>query len=189
MKPDSHTAENLRYLLWQRNIPKDQWAECLKEWIGCDRYRADALLTGTRRPSSEEQNKIARITEVSEEDLRLTRLLTAEEILRGNVQYLLNSLERGKQKTLARYTGASEVTVSRWHTGAQLPTKGEYLDGLRRYFGLPADIDLKDEPLFLSLSPIGDKQRREWLCAQIHQLRPETLRRLFPALERLLREP
>ncbi len=58
---------------------------------------------------------------------------------------------------------------------------------IKVYFGLPTAVDLETIPLFLELSPVGSYEQRAWLRQRIEELDDETLRVLFPALEKLLR--
>jgi len=65
------------------------------------------------------------------------------------------------------------------------PGSGE-LPLLRGHSALPRETDLRIEPLFLSPSPVGAREQRDWLSDRIDRLEAETLRDLFPALERIL---
>jgi hypothetical protein len=53
---------------------------------------------------------------------------------------------------------------------------------------LNRDVDLERDPLFLSPYPLTERDQRRWLREQIDRLDAETLRVLFPAFKRLLRE-
>jgi hypothetical protein len=57
---------------------------------------------------------------------------------------------------------------------------------LAQFCGLAPGVKLEEEPLFLSLEPTSDAERRAWLRMRIDRLDAATLALLFPALERLL---
>jgi hypothetical protein len=182
-------TENLRYLLWRsENLKREDWARRLAEWAKCEFQRAKELLRGAN-PSIEEQESIAAAVERSEGDLRHSRLIEDEgvDILRNNVLHLLESLEHGEQGRLAKAIGVDEDTVTSWKAGQGIRLNN--LMALSAYFGLKSNVDLRTNPIFLELTPFGDMARRRRLQSHIDQLEPDSLQDLFPALERLLREP
>lgn len=185
------TSENLRFLLWEKEIDRTRWSQQLAVWVACTPERAEALLHGQTLTSSE-QETLANKLGISEEDLQFRSLVEERgiDILYENIRFLLDSLKHGQQKEMAERIGVSPTTVSRWvslqSTQRPQPAKRE---ALRNYFGLATWIDLEKTPLFLALLPIGAKQQKEWLYDHIEQLKPDTLAQLFPALERLLRNP
>jgi transcriptional regulator with XRE-family HTH domain len=109
------------------------------------------------------------------------------DVLIENLRYLLNSLGRGGKKTLAGDLGIDPTTVSRWLNGSFVPQTST-LRQLVSHFGLPLDIDLRVEPVFLAAQPTSAVERRNWLHNRIEGLRPDELRALYPALHRLLEE-
>jgi transcriptional regulator with XRE-family HTH domain len=181
-------GENLRLLLWRDNVDRSQWADRVAGWVGCDRGRADDLLDG-RELKPYEQERIAERFCVSEEELQYGQLFQDYKInvLDENLRYLIGTLDHGQSKQLAMEIGVSPVTVSRWATGKQVPEESK-LVALCRSFGLPAGTDLRSEPLFLSRVPVSDRERKTWLHHRIDALDPQTLRELFPALRRLLKD-
>jgi hypothetical protein len=182
-------TENLRYILWSsKNLERSDWATTLAGWAKCDIQRAKELLRGAN-PSAEEQERIAAAVERSESDLRHSRLIEDEgvNILRTNVLHLLESLGHGEQGQLAKAIGVDEDTVTSWKSGQGIRSKN--LIALSAYFGLKSNVDLRTNPIFLELTPFGDMARRKRLQSHIDQLEPDSLQDLFPALERLLREP
>ncbi len=185
-----YTAENLRYLLWKRGIKREQWIEEMIRLTGCDGRRAESLLLGGETLTPDEQRQIVANTPWSEEDLQYSRLVEQEgaSVLAENLKYLLDSLEHGKKKRLAEELEVSPVTVSRWASGEQLPQRDRFAR-IGRFFELEEGKDLEQDPLFLSLLPISYQMRRTWLHQRIDQLHQSTLHRLFPALERLFRDP
>ncbi|MBU0492763.1 MAG: hypothetical protein KKA73_22290 [Chloroflexi bacterium] len=180
------TTENLRYLLWKADIKRRDWIAQLAHWAQCDHYWAKALLRGAE-PRPEEWVRIASAAGIPETDLRDKRLVEAEDILLVNLRHLLSTLRRGEKGALVTAIGVHNTTLSKWSGGVQRPTS-EHLEGLHNYFGLPSDMDIRTQPVFLSCVPISDVERRQWLIERIQQLDKDTLRQLFPALERLLEE-
>lgn len=183
-KVENHAAENLRYLLWRHGLPRERWIEQLASWAGCERRRAATLLAkGDLLP--QEAEAVADTARVSEEDLRVARLVAegSTDILRENLRYLVKSLERGQKKVLAAQLGVHATTISRWCAGKQQPEK-RTLVALSRHFGLRSD--LAADPVFLSLAPVSVSARKAWLRHRIEALNAEELAALFPALERLL---
>jgi hypothetical protein len=182
-------TENIRYLLWAtENLEREDWAKRLAEWAKCDPQRAKELLRGAN-PSMEEQERLSAAVERSESDLRHSRLVEDEgvDILRRNVLHLLESLGHGEQSRLAKAIGVDEDTVTSWKSGQGIRSKN--LMALSAYFGLKVNVDLRTDPIFLELTPFGDMARRRRLQSHIDQLEPDSLQDLFPALERMLREP
>jgi transcriptional regulator with XRE-family HTH domain len=180
------TSENLRYLLWRAGVDRQNWPAQLAEWADCDQQRAKALLKEAEL-LPDEQEQIAERMNVTEEDLQFKRLVEGLDILWENLRYFFESLEHGEGKKLAADTGTDQVTVSRWRTEGQRPRKYNQV-ALCHFFGLPSDTDLEHDPVFLSMSPISDRRRRDWLRERIDLLDAAELQDLFPALERLFRD-
>ena len=182
----SQPAENLRYLLWKAGVDRSEWVVHLRGWVRCDIRRAEELLRGAKL-RTEEQERIAQTTDVRDEDLQYTRLVATEDILLENLRYLLDSLGHGKKALLAKTVGVHYTTISRWNRGDQRPTKA-HLEGISCFFGLASRTDLGSDCLFLSLSPVSDLERREWLHRRIKEADPETLKKYFPTFRRLLED-
>lgn len=155
-----------------------------------DRRRAHELLT-TGNPSEQEVHQIAQTLGLEAQELFYTDLLAQSDIniWQENVAHLVNSLKRGEQSKLVSYLGLrSPGTVTKWKSKQANPEK-KHKQGLQNFFGLPLSVDLEQTPLFLSLSPVDVVSQRAWLHEHIDQLGDLTLQNLFPALERLLRDP
>jgi transcriptional regulator with XRE-family HTH domain len=180
-------TENVRYLLWKERISPAEWVSRLAQWAKCDVQRAEEILQGSAlRPG--EQTAIANATHCSEEELQLARLVEGVDILRENFNFLVTGLEHGKAKKFAKYIQVKPVTISRWANKSQKPQKRVF-PAVCRYFELPEGTDLEKDALFLLPYPDNDSRRRTWLRQHIEQLSPATLGTLFPALQRLLKEP
>jgi len=182
-------GENVRYLLWSRGIKHATWSRQVAEWAGCDLARAEELLQG-ESPSAAELERLARVLEVPDEELRLGRLFdsTRVDVLGKNIEHLLDGLAHGEHKQLAAALDVHPTTVSRWSGGKQQPPAATR-ERLCRYFGKPAGTDLTTEPLFLDPTPHSEQGMRDRLENYIRQMSVRTLRELYPALERLLNKP
>ena len=179
-------TRNLRFLLWRGGISREQWATQLAGWTGSDSQRGTALLQGRTLPVPAELDQLANSTGRDAGEIQFGDLTAEVSILEENLRYLVEAPKRGQKKVLAEHLAISQVTLSRWFAGKQQPTR-KYLNEIKVYFGLPASVDLETDPLFLELSPVGSYAQRSWLRQRIDELDDETLRVLFPALERLLR--
>jgi transcriptional regulator with XRE-family HTH domain len=144
------------------------------------------LLRGSD-PQPEEIRRITEIFGLSEDGFVAADMLTENgvDVLRNNLTRLTGELKRGAQQQLAHDLGFHETTISNWLSGSRQPA-GRGLVALCRHFALPRETDLRTEPLFLSPSPVGAREQRDWLSDRIDRLEAETLRDLFPALERIL---
>ena len=183
----NYIGENVRYLLWKHRIRHASWTKELAEMAGCGLSRADELIRG-EDTGADALELVATAFGIAGEEL-LGRLLDPGrvDILRENVAYLLGGLAHGEHKQLAAHLGVHPTTVSRWSGGVQRPPV-EKRRSLCGYFGLAAGTDLALEPLFLNPTPVGEQAMRERLEVSLRQLPVRTLRELYPALERLLRE-
>jgi transcriptional regulator with XRE-family HTH domain len=177
-------VRNLRHQLWLRKVAREQWALQLTKWLDCSEWRAWELLRGVP-PSLEEMRKLAEQTGLTEEQLQSSEQGGQPSILAENLSYLLDAPKRGGKKVLAAELGVQQGTISRWMAGGR--PESRYQEAIKEYFGLPSTVDLETFPLFLELSPVGSREQREWLHRHVDELDTETLRLLFPALEKLLR--
>jgi transcriptional regulator with XRE-family HTH domain len=179
-------TENVRYLLWRADIAQTAWAARLAQWAKCEMPRAQEILQGAAlRPS--ERSGIVHATHCAEEEFHHARLAEGVDIVRENFRFLITGLEHGKEQHLATHLKVSPVTVSRWASGRQRPHRTVF-PAVCRYFELPEGTDLENNALFLLPYPDTESRRRAWLRRQIEQLSPGTLRALFPALQRLLKD-
>lgn len=185
----SNFSANLRFVLWQNEVPRSAWVEQITQWVGCDALRAEKLLREAS-PSPQELDHIVQATHVNEDELMYTDLLRQSELdlWQENVLYLLKTLKHGEQKRLTDSLGiCSPATISKWKNRTTKPER-TYKKGIQHFFGLPDSMDLEHEPLFLSLSPIDTVSQRIWLHQRIDALSDHTLQKLFPALERLFKD-
>jgi len=179
---------NIRFLLWRDDVKRDEWAAKLADMLECDIHRAQEILGGGVDIQPKEIAVVAKAYKVGVNDLRTQNLVSEEktDVLSANIRHLIDGLAHGQRKQFAAQLGVDVTTVSRWSTAAQRPTKTK----LRRicdYFGLPVATNLEADPVFLSLDPVTGSEMKRWLHEQIEGLDSDTIRNLFPALQRLLK--
>ncbi|MBD2463931.1 helix-turn-helix transcriptional regulator [Oscillatoria sp. FACHB-1407] len=192
--PDGSTSQNLCFLLWRENEPRQTWANKLANWLGCDLLRAERLLRGEEQLRQEELQAIANQLNLPEDDVVAfwqTNLLDQSgiSIYEENLRYLLRSvkeLKKGRKQEFAQAIGVDATTVSRWASGKFFPDSDKALR-ICKFFRPYSYTDLKEEPLFLSPSPVDVMEQRAWLEERFREMSDRTIQQLFPALERLLK--
>lgn len=184
-------STNLRFLLWQKKVPRKDWLKEIANWFGGDLNRAREILNN-KTISKEELDFFQKNFHHSEDEIM--------EILQGNLlsnnkisifmenfDYLLEQLNDQKQGEVLSKIGISRSTYSRLKNNQQTPnsnTRRKICD----FFGINEATDLNEEPLFLSLEPIGIYLQKQWLCERINQISGTELQKLFPALRRIFDE-
>lgn len=182
-------GRNIRYLLWRKGVDRDEWQTKLSEGLGCSSERAGELLEG-HGAGLTPREKQALAKAIGPESIDLVADLIGKhgvDVLAENIRYLLNGLPHGQKKEFAATMGVDVTTVSRWISGDQRPSKKK-LVAIGKYFGLPAEIELDSEAIFLWTEPITDEHIKNWITLKIRQVNGKTLRDIFPALRRLLKE-
>ena len=178
-------SENLRYMLWKREPDhREKWRDLVASWACVDPFRALKLLHGAE-PTKEEIKSVAKALNWEREMFLYSRLLKPREILFENINYLYEGLDHGMKGEYAIALDVDLSTISRWRRGKARPTRS-HLNKLIAKFLLEPEVDLEDEPLFLSPTPISFEARREWIKTRIDRLSPAELHELFPAFRRLL---
>jgi hypothetical protein len=194
MRKLRYTATNLRYLLWRtKKINRAQWAAHLASWADCDKARAAALLRGSTL-RDKEQRLIAKNAGATEEEIQTEGFWKEKavedhvNILRENLAFLTDKRLGKKLVDIEKETGISRISLHRWKSGKHEPKDSDKLLRLVLYFGLDPLADLKADPIFLEMEPIGGLMRKQWLQKKIDKLENQTLNELYPALQRLLRD-
>jgi len=184
---------NVRYLLWKAGVARQEWTSWL-ELRGAGLYLARDLVAGTRsddKITGTELRDLSYLFDLGNEGESVLRFedlpSSRENILVANLRFLFEQVPHGGKQDLARQIGVDPATISRWRSGAYVP-EGPSLRSLILAFGLRADIDLKQEPLFLSVDPISASAQRKWLYAQIEKLSAKEVQELFPSLKRMLED-
>ena len=179
---------NIRFLLRREGVGRSEWSTKLAGLLGCDIRRSQEILGGGVDLQPKELALIAKAYKIGVNELRTQNLVSKEnvDVLAANIRHLIDGLAHGQRKHFAAELGVDVTTVSRWSSSAQRPTKTK-LKRICDYFGLPLATNLEDDPVFLSLDPVTGSEMKSWLHEQIEGLDADTLRNLFPALQRLLK--
>lgn len=182
-------VRNIRFLLWKGGAERKDWQSKLAEWLGCSLQRAEELLEGNGKALTQKEKKtLEKETRLAPEGLSGNLLeKQSADILVENIRHLIDGLPHGQKKEFAAKLGVDVTTVSRWIGGAQHPTKKK-LEEIGKYFGLPPGTDLDSEAIFLWTEPISERQMKNWITETIQQTDGKTLREIFPALRRLLKQ-
>ena len=177
---------NIRYLLRRKDVPFEEWVPHLAKVATLERGEASAIIQG-RWPAGENANRVAAAFDEEREKLEGEPLYGHGEwpILRENLRFLLNSLEDRTQKALAADLGKSQETVTRWVTQGTTPHPTT-LRHLQVCYGLPSELDLKTDPIFLSTTPVGGFAQKRWVLDYIEKMPPEEITPVFEAIRRIL---
>jgi len=184
----NYLSQNLKYLLLEKGIERNDWIKTLASSLGRDERRARGILEGQAGTLNQgEMEALAHFARMDFGKLASENLIEIRkvDVFALNLSFLLERLPHGKKKHLAENLGVDQTTISRWGSGTQRPTK-QKIRALADYFSLPKTIDLEKEPIFLSTMPIGEAETKQWLKERIDELDRETLRDLVPALIKLL---
>ena len=190
MQKDRSVADkfsvNLRYLLWRSGSGRDYWISEVVGWLGCPSARARSLLTNVI-PSQREVDILSDRLGVTSEELRFTGLVDdlGDDLFLENLRHLVDGVEHGEKSMIAKELGIHATSLSRWLGGTHHPDK-RYRTLLASYFGLSSESELANTPLFLSLLPVSESDRKRWLRSAIDDLDHRDLNDLFPALFKLL---
>jgi len=187
-------SQNLRFLLFRKAIPREEWLEWLQQHTSIPAGRLNALVSkrlddsGVGEPELQQLAKTLGLPEDAEE-LRFSDLVSDSRlnVFAENLRYLLDACPRGGKKQLAEALQVTPTSVSRW-LGAAPGISSGLLSKLNQYFGLPAHVDLRVYPLFLDVEPAAVSQRRKWVLDQLEALTDEEFQSLYPALKRLLED-
>ena len=182
---------NVRFLLWSQHLSPDGWASGLSRQTrsAVSMKRASEIISGDGPPPTDQEMQIIADAYGQDPEQLLVGCLytdSPETLLKKNVSFLLSTLLRGGKKSLAGELDVQQETIARWSSETKLP-EAKNVIGLLKHMGLPADLDLRSEPLFLSTNPVGWVLQRKWLIDRIEKLPSKTLPQLFPALWRILK--
>lgn len=195
----SYLAENIKVLLWKNKGELSN--KTYEEYIGhvacqCS-MKPDRLCAILRDESEATSLEAARLTDFFQDygyDLSAIQYMRlfdelidrSEEILLAkNLQYLLQSLSRGKNAAFVEAIGVNPSTLSRWKNGSTRPDP----DSQRKicaYFGYSDIRVLKRSFLFLGLEPISSEQRKQQCKDLIDHMDKDLFEKLYPALVKLL---
>lgn len=174
-------------------IPVDDWEWCVADqswFIGDPRWH------GREKIELLWNERFARLAKVRlDEDVWHTPLwqqwlTTARMVLAANLSFLLKLRGRGSVADLARATGRAPESVSRWGNwqkegpNVRVPPSTAF-PRILDFFGLPASVNLRHEPLFLGRGELRDTLRRQEGKHYLDNLSGEHLRQ---AVDRLREE-
>ncbi|MDB6175500.1 MAG: hypothetical protein JWL59_4811 [Chthoniobacteraceae bacterium] len=185
----SQFTMNLRWILRQRNLASDKWAETL---VGMTRRfvteaRATGLLLGAE-PKEGERLAIAEMSGHEVEELVSVPLYGhGDTIRRENLRYLLEALPKGEAKEAAKQIGITASQLSRWRGGNVDKPHPTNVRKLLKFHGIDPDIALDTEPLFLSMEPISGYGKKQWLVKRVMEMPADEIAKIYPALKRMLR--
>ncbi|MEZ9540314.1 helix-turn-helix domain-containing protein [Shewanella sp. 10N.286.51.B8] len=194
-------SENIRFLLWQAGIEKPYWKKSLKSKLNSIKASGFGSSLSQLDYSTEDCDDLLLRDNVSETDLRVvsqafaideselkfSSLLKSSKtnVLAHNLKTLCSGLGPGGKTKLAESLGVHNTTLSRWLSGTITPDKIK-LKNLSDFFGVDYDKLLNDHPYFLSINPVTEIEKRDWLKSRVDDIPRELLNRLYPALDKLL---
>jgi transcriptional regulator with XRE-family HTH domain len=184
MNHSEFQSRNLRFLLWKRLIKRDHWILEFANRLNLDHKEAERILLKGGLNSTQ-LGIVSNYFCISEEDILFKDFVTEVNILRENLKFLIDSLEHGGRKKLARDVGVDVTTITRWAKGKNPPDQGN-LNRLANSLQISSAVDLTQEPIFLELNPVIATEKRRWLLDAIEKLDTQTLNEFFPALRKML---
>jgi transcriptional regulator with XRE-family HTH domain len=184
-KDNKRIACNVRYLLYQSQIPKDDWTKWLS--VQLDLAETDAseiILDGIADQSL--LGRLATRFGVELSDLVLVELYPVQgpELAAENVRYLLGSLVRGEHGKMADEIGVDLTTLSKWKKGVR--PRLEHLKSIHKYFGISKSVSLDRDIVFLELEPLTPSSRRKYLTQLVEKMSADALEKHFFSLKVLL---
>ena len=178
---------NLRWLamkkepdfsLWSKQISK-QTKNTIKP------KRALQLLDG-EIPSEAELLVLVEQFGLDKETLLSGKLFESEkELLKQNVQFLIDSLPKGENQKWGEVLGVHPQQLSRWSAG-EINPQPKNLKKLLRLHGLDPETDLKTVALFLQQEDISSFKKKEWVLKRLERMNPTEVAKIFIALKRML---
>lgn len=185
-------VKNFRILMWTCVKEKaydytgEKALSFFSERTGLPAERLRAFLTGREVPADCEAERISSVFGFSKEELCFSNLIEEFEvnILSENIDYLFNQLPRGGLTEYAKWAGVDPSTINRWIHG-QTPGK-QNLEKIKEYFRLNNSEDLESSLLFLSLGPVGDRQRKNECMKLLEEMEVKEFSELYSAIKKLL---
>lgn len=183
-------ALNLRWILKSSGKRPDRWPE---ELVRLTRNtirhsRAIALLLGAE-PSPDEVQLLGDVAGFDGEELVTAPLYTRDHsLLAQNLRHLVEAIPHGQGKEAARKIGITEGQLSRWKKwGDQKKPHRTNLRNLLKFHGMDPDVDLEEEPVFLSMEPLSGYAQKEWVSSRVQEMPASEVAKIYPALKKLLR--
>lgn len=179
-------SRNLRCLLYKEAAPKYDWVKRLSQWVRVSEGVAKAYLTGRDSPNEESVQMIAKRFDIEVHEFSGDLLSYFQiDVLEKNLFFLFD--EYGKQKEFQGMYGVDPSTTSKWVKGKITPSE-KNLERIKKFFGLPSELNLKTDPLFLEMDPVGVRDRKKWVQERLEDLSVEEFSSLYPALRKMVEE-
>ncbi len=188
---------NLRYLLWKKDIPQDNWVKKIVECLNSDNYQRAEKILRELKPSVQELENIKKNIPLTEDEymglmnidlIELAKVEQDLDVWQENFLFLLEKISSGEKGKFTAYINADISNFSKWKKKTQKPARNKQTI-VKKYFNLSSDINLEQDLLFLSLDPISIEEKRQWICNSVNNLNSNTIQELFPAFKRLLKDP
>jgi transcriptional regulator with XRE-family HTH domain len=179
-------SRNLRYSLYKEKTPKGDWSKRLGEWMQVSEGVARSYLTGKVSPKGESIRLVCDRFEIAFHEFSGDLLsYYQQDILKENLPFLFDG--HGKQKEFQEVYGVDPSTTSKWVKGKITPSE-KNLERIKKFFGLPSELNLKTDPLFLEMDPVGIRDRKKWVQERLEDLSVEEFSSLYPALRKMVEE-
>ena len=177
---------NLRYLLHKEGAPKHDWIMRLSQWMQASEGLAKAYLTGRDSPNEESIQMVANRFDIEVHEFSGDLLSYCQtDVLKENLSFLFEG--HGKQKEFQEMYGVDPSTTSKWVKGKITPSE-KNLERIKKFFGLPSELNLKTDPLFLEMDPVGIRDRKKWVQERLEDLSVEEFSSIYPALRKMVEE-
>jgi hypothetical protein len=186
-KSQNKFAINLRYFLFQNEVPKEDWIAWLSGHLNIPQDVSEKYLrVGCSDPI--DQEKICDLFGVGLDDMMIAELYPNQdpELTILNVQSLLQSLNRGEHTLMAKSVGVDLTTISKWKRGVR--PREEHLQKIQEYFHTPSYISLTKDLIYLELDPVTLTARKEYLIKLVNNVSSEMIERHYLSLKLLLEE-
>jgi transcriptional regulator with XRE-family HTH domain len=155
---DHRVSINVRFILWTRKVARQRWETWLASQSGIPEDVCKKLVRGTAPDADLSNSHLRALADslgLDVETLRHSNLLRdRRHVTAENLRFLFRSLGHGGKKSIAATLRIAPTTVSRWLNGTYEPQPAS-LRQLVSEFGLPADTNLQEDPIFLSIEPIS----------------------------------
>ncbi|MEB3189014.1 MAG: hypothetical protein VKL42_01560 [Snowella sp.] len=179
-------STNLRFLLWQKNVPRKEWLQKVANWFNGDLQRAREILNNETITKKELDffmdnfhHNEDEIMEILEGDLLSKHNIW---IFRENFLFLLEkfTIEGHRISDVISKIGINLSTYTRIKNNERKNPNSITIKKIRVFFGINQDTDLNDDPIFLNMEPIGIVLQKQWLSERIDKISGTEFQRLFP---------
>lgn len=195
----SFLSDNLKFLIWKNkgDLSQKTYGEYIEHIAIQCKMEPERLRQILRDEASASGSEVAALSVFFEDygyDLAAIQYMplfdelvkkAGNALLAKNIQYLLQSLTRGKNAEFIESIGVNPSTVSRWKQGTSKPDPHSQ-SRICAYFGYTDPQILKSSFLFLGLEPVSTEQRKQKCRDLIESMEKESFEEIYPALVKLL---